>query len=691
MSNVIIAKDSNETIPTKQFEYCTFPFEKFNPPQSTILPHITEDVNLVICTATASGKTTIAEMCISYSLLEKERTGMFVGPLKALTSEKYNDWTSANHCFSMFNIEQCSGDYQITQNRIEALDEADIISITPEMLSSRCRNVESEKSKFLYNVGVAIFDEAHLLTCAGRGDGVETAMIQLAQINPDVRFVLLTGTMNNGEEVSEWLSTLNGKKTVLLKSDYRPVPITEEFVTFESKGFFNKKTQKYQPASYKNTENLKTQIAIKEFLKHKDKKHLIFYHTKVSQRNALKSFRDAGINCEIFNADCSKEVRDRLIESFNDPNGVQCLLSTSSLAWGVNLNATRVIIVGVTRGMSDVEVYDLLQMKGRSGRPKYDTSGHCTFIIPKDQANKVKAMLKAGTIVDSTFAVRRNTEPSNADIRFVENTIAFHAIAEVEKGNDNLEKLENWFKGTLAYFQSGKKALARMDNVAKAMVKADLIRDSHDKYNITRLGRIAAQLYYDPFSIVGFHRNMEQLKDGEITDADCAYILSNVHQHVGMFMTDTDEENFDKDVEQAFKYNLIKPSIAKTFFAYYKILQGQTDGYFGAYQSTLMQDAERTCVALRAIDSFYKFGFGKELDILATRLRYGVQKHLASLCLIHNVGAKRATALYSAGIRSYDDFISADYETLHKATGLVNKGIIEEMKDDARNLMRQMA
>ena len=44
------------------------------------------------------------------------------------------------------------------------------------------------------------------------------------------------------------------------------------------------------------------------------------------------------------------------MESFNSKDGIRCLLSTSSLAWGVNLNATRVIINGVKRGMEDVEV-----------------------------------------------------------------------------------------------------------------------------------------------------------------------------------------------------------------------------------------------------------------------------------------------------------------------------------------------
>ena len=54
--------NKSPTEPTSVFEYCTFYFKRFNPVQTALLPHIGEDVNLVICTATASGKTVCAEM-----------------------------------------------------------------------------------------------------------------------------------------------------------------------------------------------------------------------------------------------------------------------------------------------------------------------------------------------------------------------------------------------------------------------------------------------------------------------------------------------------------------------------------------------------------------------------------------------------------------------------------------------------
>jgi len=695
------------TLPASEFGYATFQFPRFNPVQTALLPYIEQDVNMVVCASTAAGKTAIAEMCISYEVIEHGKVGIFVGPLKALTSEKYIDWTDPKHCFSLFNISQCSGDYQITQKRIRELDEADIISITPEMVSARCRNIESEKSHFLQNAGCIVFDEAHLLTCYGRGDGVETAMIQLSEVNPNIRFILLSGTMNNGEEIAEWISSLNGKKTVLIKSDYRPITIKEDFVTFETKGYYDKVSGRYKSASYKQTEATKVETALKVYQKNKDDKHLIFFHTKQTQRNALKTFQDAGINCKIFNADVDRETRDSLIEEFcsNREDGVRCLLSSSSLAWGINVPAKRTIIVGNTRGMEEVEVYDLLQMKGRSGRPKYDTEGYCTFIVSEKDLYDLQTKLEAGTVVESTFATSRtNIASSGAGIQLdnkdesintkVENTIAFHAIAEVEKGNDTHDKLEGWFRRTLAYRQQGDNAMKRIASVVRSMIKADLIRESGEKYKITPLGRIAAQLYYEPFSVVSFYKNMnaitDQGKNIRLSDADYAYIIANSHQYMEMFMSNADQENFDKDIEKAWKYTWINERLMKTFYAYYKILQGQTDGYFGALQSNLMQDGERTCAVLKCIDSQYHMNLGTEVDILATRIKYGVQRHLASLCKIEGIGKVRANKMYNAGIRSFDDIVNVPQDAIRTALEVnINIDTIQNWKNQARVLNQE--
>ena len=68
-------------------------------------------------------------------------------------------------------------------------------------------------------------------------------------------------------------------------------------------------------------------------------------------------------------------------ENCLDTFTLQVLVSTSTLAWGVNLPAHTVIIKGTQvynpeKGRwVELGALDVLQMFGRAGRPQYDTKG----------------------------------------------------------------------------------------------------------------------------------------------------------------------------------------------------------------------------------------------------------------------------------------------------------------------------
>jgi pre-mRNA-splicing helicase BRR2 len=71
----------------------------------------------------------------------------------------------------------------------------------------------------------------------------------------------------------------------------------------------------------------------------------------------------------------------KLVEDLFADKHIQVLVSTATLAWGVNLPAHTVIIKG-TQIYSpeqgrwvELSPQDILQMMGRAGRPKYDKKG----------------------------------------------------------------------------------------------------------------------------------------------------------------------------------------------------------------------------------------------------------------------------------------------------------------------------
>jgi len=222
------------------------------------------------------------------------------------------------------------------------------------------------------------------------------------------------------------------------------------------------------------------------------------------------------------------------------------------------------------------------------------------------------------------------------------------------------------------------------------MVKADLIRESGGKYTTTYLGQTASKLYFDPFSVVGLYKNMLNVskKDiHDIKDSDYAYILSNIHQYARQWVTKADQEAFDKDIYLADRYTLIHQNIKKPFYVYYKMLQGDPNETFGAYQYQLSQDTERVCMALKMLDSYYKLGFGPELDVLSVRLKYKVQRHLSSLVLVPHIGKVRAEKLWNNGVRTYEDLIAASSSQL-RDIGIMSPEIMGEIQEGAKYLLR---
>src|ERR1700743_2720648 len=64
-----------------------------HPPQAeAIRKGVLDGKNVVMAVPTAAGKTLIAELCMLKSILKHGGKALYIAPLKALASEKYNDF-----------------------------------------------------------------------------------------------------------------------------------------------------------------------------------------------------------------------------------------------------------------------------------------------------------------------------------------------------------------------------------------------------------------------------------------------------------------------------------------------------------------------------------------------------------------------------------------------------------------------
>lgn len=100
---------------------------------------------------------------------------------------------------------------------------------------------------------------------------------------------------------------------------------------------------------------------------------------------------------------------------------LQVLVSTATLAWGVNLPAHTVIIKGTQVYSPDkgkwVELspQDVLQMLGRAGRPQYDTYGEGIIITSHSEIQYYLSLLNQQLPIESQM-MSRLADMLNAEI-----------------------------------------------------------------------------------------------------------------------------------------------------------------------------------------------------------------------------------------------------------------------------------
>lgn len=656
MPDVIQIEHTEELESTKKFKLAYWDFDEFNPIQTKLLEVYEGTGNIAIASATSSGKTVCAEMYMAYEIQKRKGKAIYVGPLKALAKEKEDDWKSDEHHFSDCNISIVTGDYRLTKKRVEELEKADIIIMTPEMLASRCRNNQSDKSDFLKKVGVVVFDESHLLTVPSRGDHIEVALMKMVEINPDVRIVLLSATMPNVDEICEWISQLTNRDTHYLKSDYRPCPL---HIHYESYYDGDRK--------YDEREQQKVNQACTIIESYPDDKFLVFVHTKMTGRTMVTSLKSCGIEAEFHNADLKLKQRLDLEKRFRG-GSLRVIVATSTLAWGLNLPARRVIIVGVHRGLDVVENYDIWQEVGRAGRPRYDPVGDAYILVPESEKSFWMAKLRKKSPIRSTLLnyVGKEDNPHYK-------TLAFHVVAEIHYGNiKTKDGFKEWFRDSLAHYQDVGFNDDVIDRTINLLTQYKAIRvDENGEFKCTQLGIIASLYYYSPFDVGDLRRNFHFVFERKMSENDFALAMAmgNVDTYRWGVVSRYEREqmsSFESRVKKMFGENSFTISAIKMGYAYYNMLKGKKDlPAFAALQGALRVDLDRTMQVIQSIDSMSsKWGKKEWFKTLRLRLLYGVEPKLVQLCQIPNVGQVRAKRLVAKKITTVGDFTSFDAAAL---------------------------
>lgn len=295
---------------TSKFQYFNFPFEHFNPIQETAYPFFTIDCNLVISTSMSSGKTAIAEGIMAYELSKKDAMVCYVSPLKALTKEKYDDWKNRNE-FKDLNVVVLSSDNYLDDSKIA---DSQIMLATIEALDVKVR----KRCDWIKKLKCFVFDEAHLLGHNKRGSDAEALIMSLTERNKDCRIIFLSGTLKNAKEIAQWLKSLNGKVTKLVKSNWQPMKIDKEVVYFES---YDEMYNKVLEQSYEVMDKM-----------------LVFVHSKKIGEKLVRFLLDNSVKVAFYHSDLDRKRRAAIARRFSDEvNDLDVLVATSALGMGINL------------------------------------------------------------------------------------------------------------------------------------------------------------------------------------------------------------------------------------------------------------------------------------------------------------------------------------------------------------------
>jgi helicase len=710
-----------------------------NPPQRQAMEKgLMEGEDMVVASPTASGKTLIAEMAaIQRTVKEGEKT-VYIVPLKALASEKFQDFSER---FEDQNVQISVGDLDDSGGGFET---ADIVVVTSEKLDSLLRHNPS----WIHEIGLVVVDEIHLLTSPNRGPTLEVTLTRLRDLL-DFQLLGLSATISNSEELAEWLDS------ELVESSYRPVDLRHgilqqdeiEFIpddyTPESNGNTPSGFQKGSEIEQEDSDTEKVSVNngygkavlnVAEDTLQKDKQAIIFCNSrKGAEKNSdrltnltepdlsrdekeeLEDYADRIRNvlgsptsqCKRLAKNVRKgaafhhagllgEQRNLVEEAFKK-GLIRTVSATPTLAAGVNLPAYRVIIRDIKRytgdGMDFIPVLEYEQMTGRAGRPEYDDHGEAITLAKKPgMRDKILERYILGTAehIQSKLAV----EP----------VLRMHTLSLVASGYcTSMEGLLEFYAKTFYahQFQDIGSVEAKIRGVVQTLRDYDFIQEN--VLEATKLGRRVSELYVDPESahlMLECLRKAEKRDDEKVRPISYLFMLARTTEMQPLLRVSKNEtEEMQKALLDVQKYVLetipdewdpeydkflqvMKTSMMMQGWISEVEEEDLMDEYGvapGAVRAK-MRNADWLVYAAKELARLDELDQDSELEKLRLRLKHGIREELLKLVNYDQIGRVRARKLHDNGVRDQEDIREVSFEKLKKLIG----------NRTARNLKKQV-
>ena len=706
-------------------------YERLYPPQiEAITAGVLRGRNVVLASPTASGKTLVAELCILGNTLSGSGKGLYLTPLRALASEKYEEFQKYRHLTkadgSRLKIATSTGDYDSSD---EWLERYDIIISTNEKVDSLLRH----RARWMSEVRTIVADEIHLLTDQDRGPTLEVTLTKLMELNPKAQFLALSATVKNADDVAKWI------KGVPITTEWRPVPLKEGVYCAGETQFKDGSARKIS----EDTSRPALDIALETV--RNSGQALVFTETRRTavefakksaaalsgkltnaQKRTLKLLADRVLSSgektrlsEIlaeqvlfgsgFHHAGLSAVHRRIVEDSFKAGHLKILAATPTLAAGVNLPARVVIVSSYERyepgyGRYPISVLEYKQFCGRAGRPRYDKFG--------------EAILIAKTADEQEYLMEHYVcaEPERIWSKLsVENVLRPHVLSTIATGFAHTEEgLYDFFSRTFHAQQYDLKTLrSKVGRILGFLVKEEMIEMASNRLSATRFGRRVSELYVDPLSAVIIRDGLYN-RPNRLTELSLLQLISHTpdiaprphprgreSEKLSIYAEEHLEELVFKGPEPwsemlsyEQEYEDFLSELKCVVVLHDWIEETSEDDMLKSHKvepGDLLRLTQTSEWLMYATEELAKLFQHKDLlgpvKQLRTRIQSGIKEELISLVQLEGVGRIRARMLFNSGFKTIADLKRASLSSL-TAVPTIGTAVAKKIKDQVGGKLR---
>ncbi len=661
--------------------------KEFNPVQKLALDKgILDNINLVVASPTASGKTIVAELAVINNWINRKGKTVYIVPLRALAYEKYEEFKEKYSELGL-NIGISTGDLDSTSDYLE---KKDLIILTSEKLDSLMRH----RVEWLSQISLVVADETHLLTESLRGPTLEIVLTLLKE-NLAPQIIALSATISNVDEIAEWL---NANYVI---SDYRPVPLNKGIFS-SGKLILEDKTEEVEGdivsyirnlvkkekqvlvflASRRNTESMAEKVAKESSPIENELPKRVLNVLENPTQQCKREYEVLKKGVAFHHAGLLNKQRNLIEKGFRD-GSIRVICATTTLAAGLDLPAYAVVIRDMKRYSGGYSQYlpnlEVEQMMGRAGRPKYDKTGLGVLMAKNHgETEELRRRYLYGEV-----------EPITSKLA-IEPILRIHTLSLIASDFvHSLDKLIDFFERTFFghTFGTTHQLKEKVEDILFQLEEFGFI-DFND-FRATRIGKRVSELYLDPLSA---HRIIQSTEKASLKTEDifwlqticyCSEIrpLLRVKNKESMDYEDFVVKNENKFLIEIpsswdFEYNLFLDSLKTAFFLKDWINENTEEKMLEKYGLTpgeLYVKKTNSEWLLYAAQEFAKLKghrkISKEIRKLELRMKHGVKEELLDLIRVKGIGRIRARRLYNFGVKKFVDIKKYDRVSLERLIG----------------------